>query len=266
MSEKQHIEYLRDKLAILKADAPWLYRYGEFRRSTSLFQGLSAIDQRRFLALAARQKDQDVKEVAARLLSTLDPPVSDFRQLLAQLPNEERDEVTACFHGGVARSMTKLWEERIMLELQHAVSLLGERTFESAYWIAIPDSNRRDSVWIDAIGDKNQAPLPGTEVPTALRYVPGEVLYDPDDATRDRLLALMRNCLWTLHIHNHTGVASFVGTVAASPADQGFAKHWRSLRPELAEKMKFFVVYGESVAEYDEGNAVKRLWIEQSAV
>lgn len=77
-----------------------------------------------------------------------------------------------------------------------------------------------------------------------------EVMYDPKKEEKYDLIIAMRRALWILHIHNHPELPDYISLCGPTAADQDFALQWKSIRPELASKMKFFVVQGDSAVEY----------------
>jgi len=214
---------------------------------------MSPTDQRRWLALAFVKGDRDMQNVAQRLLSRLEPPVAGLDELLAQLPPADRDEITSATESGVVHSSTPEERERISLELAKAATALGKLQFEEAVWIMIPDSEETDAIWIEAVGDKR-------DERTSVLRLPSQVLYNPEDSHKHELLTAMRKAAWILHVHNHPVFENTIVSEGASTADRGFAMQWKSTRPEIGSKMKFFVVKEGVVTEYTETDTTKEVW------
>src|SRR5205823_8926422 len=87
------IELLRDYLSSLKVDASNLYQYGRLVIVLNQFNGLSATEQRRLIALAVNMGDQDVQNVARHLLQKVEPTMSETSVASDLLSEEDRREI-----------------------------------------------------------------------------------------------------------------------------------------------------------------------------
>ena len=75
MSEKCHIEQLREMLGDFALDAPNLYRYGSLSGSLDILARLNKDDKRRLVLLGLLNDDRNVVAVARELMKKLEPKV-----------------------------------------------------------------------------------------------------------------------------------------------------------------------------------------------
>jgi len=249
---RPNIEHLRDKLTLLKDDAQFLYRYGDIGASLDFFRTLDSADQRRFLCMAFLHGDKDMQKVAEALAIKTSDFLWDSVQLIAELPPEDRAEIDACYECSPSSDPIDC-ESRIRWELRQATRTLGQLDFEEAVWILVPDSLDTPATWIEAVGEEGK--------PFSLRLrLPSSIIYDPGKDKEHALLVKMRKAACILHVHNHPEPSGTIRHDWASSQDLAFAAHWKSLRPEIKTKMRFFVVAGKDVAEYTEASPCILQW------
>jgi hypothetical protein len=238
MSSERHIEELRDVLEKLRGDAVYLYRYGELGPCLSILDRLQEHDRRRLLGLALAANDPDLSNIALHLLAHLDPPVSGATELLMQLSEQDRSEIREQFQPGIERAMSPEEEQLLRQELMKAITSMSPLKLETANWIFLSRKGSTESVWLAGSGGTDG------QVPAEL-CVENRLYYNPDSETCWKLFHMVRKSNWALHVHNHPNKAAY-----ASGEDLVFARYWRAQRPELAAKMKFFVVAGACAVEY----------------
>lgn len=253
-SNRHHIEELRDMLSNLKRDAEFLYRYGSPGSSVGLFQSLSLDDRKRLIYLALAEGDEDVQNVARYLMQNLSSPPRNLAELLAQMSPEDKAEFAEIREDKLlkTKSLTVIDRQRITEELRKVCGRIGFLKVEEAFWILIPKDPIGDAIWIEAVGGKD-------EVLSRIR-LPFQVMYDPKKEEKYDLITAMRRALWILHIHNHPKLPGYISLCEPTADDQGFALQWKSIRPELPSKMKFFVVQGDSAVEYSLTQGGTRRW------
>jgi hypothetical protein len=252
MPKKCHVEALREMLAELEYDAQFLYQYGELSGSLDLFARLSFEDQRRLIALAFREGNCDAQNVARVLMGKLVPRPGNFEQMIGQLSPEDQREVEAFGQNeaGARVEMTQSDARFIVEELKEACNTFGLIEVEEAYWVLIPAAAGEEIVWIEAMGGED-------ELFTRIRSA-HEIGYQPSTEELHQLITEMRKAKWILHLHNHPGMT---GVCLPSEQDFRFAYSWKSLRAELACKMKFFIIQSEMAVEYDSESGRLIRWV-----
>ena len=251
MNTSRHIEELRDALVHLKHDAQFLYQHGGLGRSAELFRQLSQEDQKRLICCALTEGDRDIENVARHLMRNLKPAPCNLKELFAQMNREDRIEIERMRAG--TKQDAKPSEDRVLELLSHACGKIGSLEVEEAYWVLIPHDPCLEADWVPAMGTKSDVSL--------FCKFPFQVAYDPNNQEKYELITGMRNAQWVLHIHNHPHLSGFSTSCDASLADVGFAQQWKSNRPELAGKMRFFVVDEDNAVEYSEHQIHVKVWI-----
>lgn len=255
MSNRRHIEELRDMLSRLKQEAAFLYRYGNLASLDDFFNNLSLDDKKRLIYLALTEGDKDIQNVANYFLKKLSPVPRNLKELLAQMSSEDKGELAELMEDKLSgpKSLTAIDEQRITAELRKACDRIGFLEVEEAFWILIPKDPAKDGFWIEAVGGKD-------ETSVRLRF-PSEVMYDPEKEEKYDLLTTMRNAMWVLHVHNHPKLPGHNSLCEPSDEDLGFALEWNSVRPELAKRLKFFVIKENMAVEYSLPQGGTRRWI-----
>lgn len=259
MTDRCHIEKLRDMLNTLEYDAQFLYQYGDLSSSWDVFESLSNDDQKRLIALALIEGNSDVQNVARFLMGRLmKPPPSNLDNLLLQMNPEDRKEVetirSQILGGQTQAFLTMIDQRRIVEELHTACDLIGMGDIEEAYWVLIPREVNNKATWIKAMG--------GARNEFYSRFGSSfQVGYAPDQEELYELITAMQKASWVLHVHNHPTSPVMGGTVLPSEKDMAFASHWKSLRPELVEKMMFFVIQSNMAMEYSYRGGGIRQWL-----
>jgi hypothetical protein len=242
MYDRLSIDEIRDMAKQLKKHAEYLYRYADPGRSMDLFNKLSAKDKLRLLYWVFTQEDdRDIKAVANHLMAKFDEKLSDLEELLDQLRPEDKAEIDDI--GSQLRTKKLLFlsaqdKARIGLVLSQAREKLGPLEVEEAYWVLLPSDPIEPGVWISARGR-------ATEISSFVR-LPDSVDYDPDKDELYNLYGAMRRASWVLHIHNHPNSL----TPEPSSQDRAFVRDWKTRRPELSGKLKFFVIGETEATEY----------------
>jgi hypothetical protein len=240
MEEKKHVEELVDFLQKMKKDADFMYQYGHLTVSSDFFKELSPGDKKRLIYLALSTGNRDVKNVAMRLMPMYDDSLEKVRMLLSELPEEDRDELIEITKTMQVDELTKDDRNAIAGELELACGRIGNLDVEEAYWILMHEGE--ESEWVSAMDD-------GEDIPYAIR-TPNQVIYSPKDEDVYDLTAAMRRAKWVLHVHNHPDRPGYIVLCAPSCNDLSFAAQWKSKRPALENKMKFFVIKGREAVEY----------------
>ncbi len=247
MTKKRHIEDLREMFTCLEYDAQFLYQYGSLSVSLDLWEQLGKDDKRRLVALALREGNSDVQNVARCLMTKLEPRSSNLEQVMSQMNPEDRKEIEGYGVTSSGTSSPRLLREndkRIILgELREACNTFGSTDIEEAYWVLIPEDNSKDIIWINAMG--------GEENEFFTQFgSPYEVGYNPSRDELNELITNMRNAFLILHIHNHP--TSFMMPSLCLPSDKDLrsASGWKSGYPDLAKKMMFFVIQANMAVEY----------------
>jgi len=146
-------------------------------------------------------------------------------------------------------------DQRVIEELKKACAQIGFSDIEEAIWVLIPKNPKEETVWLDAVGGGKD-----DKILSSIR-LPFQVMYRPSEEEKRKLIALMQEALWVLHIHNHP---YGVGLCEPSYNDICFAADWRSINSDITNmmslksilrnaitfKMKFFVIQGNKVVEY----------------
>lgn len=221
---------------------------------------LNSEDKRRLIYLAFVLGDRDTKNVAEYLMQKLDPTPSDVEELLTQLSPRDRAEIerlrtdSGQVHVSGEDRMRRTENDRITAQLRKAIDEIGSLDVEQAYWVLLPKDLRKAAMWIEAIrvGDD--------EVLSQYRFH-SEAIYVPDREERYSLLNSMRGASSILHVHNHPKLPGYSGFCHPSDEDRAFAAYWKTIRPELAGKMKFFVVQESSAVEYSEERGFEKRWL-----
>ena len=135
-------------------------------------------------------------------------------------------------------------DERIAEQMAVAFSRIGFSKVEHAFWVLIYSDRSREPSWISAVGQHDGLSL-------SIR-LPGMVVYHPTEEMVAELLAAMRTCDCVIHVHNHpvNPYPGVTGSSTPSKEDHHFANSWRWRLPEVADKMKFFIVHGNEIVEY----------------
>jgi len=256
MSNRRHIEELRDMFSRLKQEAEFLYRYGRLASLEDFFKGLSLEDKKRLIYLGLTEGDKDIQNVANYFMKKLSPTPENPKELLAQMSSDDKAELAELIEDKLTGSkyLTPIDEQRISEELRKACNQIGFLEVEEAFWILIPKDPAEDSSWIKALGGKD-------ETSESIR-LPNKVLYEPPKEEKYKLLTDMRKALWVLHVHNHPKLSGHNSICEPSGDDLGFALHWKSLRPELPNKSKFFVVQENMALEYSLPQGGTERWSE----
>jgi len=167
--------------------------------------------------------------------------VKDIEVLLSQLEPQDRDEIEEISLQFKNRfSSIDLFNE-IQQELQKAIQMLEGLTVEEAFWVLLHSGQLKAADWIEAIGKGED------DVLSQIR-LPSRVIYDPQKEEKFNLITTMRQAQCILHIHNHPESPNVL--FGASSNDRGFAHYWKSYRPELSHKMKFFIIQRGRIIEY----------------
>jgi len=241
VSDSYYLEELRDKLSALKHDAEFLYQYGELSGSIDFFDKLSPENQRLLRYLALTEGDEDVRNVAHRLMG---PVPNSPEELLRQMSPYNRDQLEEARKGRQSKQglMTTSDAERATNELREACNRIGSLAVEEAFWILLPCDPTEKALWIEAAGETGQV-LDGYRISS-------HVAYEPTRDEKHSLIVSMQKAAWVLHVHNHPDVQGYVVYCAPSSDDMTFASQWKSTGLELADKMRFFVIKGQGVCEY----------------
>lgn len=241
MSKKYHIEELRNMLKDFENDAQYLYRYGSISGSLDLFSQLNDDDKRRLIALALIEGSEDAKNVADVLMGKLEPRASDLEQLVGQMTPESQQEIELIRDGNQVISIPSMMIESDVIairdEIIEACNQFGHLEVEEAWWVLIPGSEDEEIDWIEAMGGEDDF---YTKVSSTM-----EVGYHPGKDELNELISDMRKAKWILHIHNHPS-----GYCLPSHNDKRTAVYWKSLKPELAPKFKFFIIHAGFAIEY----------------
>lgn len=239
---RRHIEELRDALHILGNDAASLYQYGGVGESLRFFKELSDWDKRRLIAVALFSGDRGAASVGRYLLGLLDSAHGSEQSLLSQLSEADKSEAKLVFEVGEQEPIGGSLATFVNLQLEAAVERMKSLKLESACWLLIQRTSGFDSVWVDACRQSSRgSAAAGLKLAT-------EFVYEPDSSERAKLFGMMRKSVWIFHLHNHPN-----NTSTPSEADRRFVLYWKAQRPELACKMKFFIVSGGHAVEYMKG-------------
>lgn len=252
MCKRLPIDELREMVKQFKKDAENLYRYNDPGRSADLFNRLSTNDKKRLLYwILTQEDDKDVQAVANYFMKKLDEKINNLEQLSAQLYLQDKAEINSIgsqmWRKG-PRDQSEQDKKRIDLVLSEACIELGSLEAEDAYWVLIPENPMEDAVWVSARGRQGEI--------SSFVIWPDMVDYYPDKNELYKLYSAMRSASWVLHIHNHPNSLIPI----ASSQDRAFAKAWKTRRPELTGKMKFFVVNEDAAVEYTENEGFEQLW------
>lgn len=237
-SDHRHIETLRDYLALLESDAPNLYQYRSLGASLNVFNDLSATDQRRLIALALHTGDQHAQNVARHLTQKLKPSTSKTDAACDHSSDEDRKEIQLYCEQGRASFVNPTMFAAADAEIRRATEEMSDLRLETAVWIFIPNRMEHPIHRLSATGGRRSRL-------SAFKAV-SQLLYEPDEDETASLFEQMRGSSFTLHLHNHPE-----GVLQPSAADFAFASYWKSRRPELATRMRFYIVARAAAVEYD---------------
>jgi hypothetical protein len=257
MAPRNHIEKLRDMLTSLEYDAQFLYQYGSISTSSDLFDELSDCDKKRLIALALIEGNADIQNVARCLMARLNPRPATLQALLSQMSPDDRKEAETY---GIQESsqnrliqLTPAASNRILEELQAACREVGTKDLEEAYWILVPVDLSEDATWIAAMGGEDDF---------FSRFgSPYEVGYRLGQDEEYELVSDLKDAAWILHVHNHPAVPWAVSLCLPSDKDLQAGMYWKSIWPELAGKMMFFVIQANIAVEYLPETGGLRRWI-----
>lgn len=243
-----------DALDVLRRDADNLNRYGVPINSAILFQHMSNDDRRRVIYCALTIGDKAVRDTANHFVQQLDPIPISVDELSSQMDPRHKCEIDAIVEQGRRRRIISNQDLRQISQiLCEACCSMSGLTQEEAYWVLIPTNLSDAPVRMKAMGI-------ASGINVCVQSF-SHVLYEPDNKEMRSLFAAMRRSAWALHIHNHPVTAGEQNACSASLADLEFARHWKSLRGELAGKMKFFIVQDGMAIEYTEDKQNEREWI-----
>jgi hypothetical protein len=250
--QKRTIYELRALLGRFKADAEFLYRYQNLAYVHKVIEPLGTTDRVRLLALALAEQDEDVRAVARHVCSQLALP-DRLEDLLARLSPEERQEVeqvSSTREPGAPTDMPAELEERVRKELRGLREELSELDVEEAYWVLLTDKEHEAGAWIPAWGSSRDQ----DEI-----LLPTKVLYRPQKDEHYELLQRIRHSVLALHVHNHPPHPG-INFLDASDDDRNTAASWKTTWPDLAHKLRFFVIAGPYVFEYSLPGRGTRQW------
>lgn len=238
---------LRDMLGNLKADARFLAQDRELGDSVAVFYSLSLENRLTLLYLALTEGDRDVQNIAHRLMGTLalDSIPQTPKDLLVMLTARSRAELAKLNEVGTGQpgEPDRL---RIAEHLKEACNRIGSLQIEEAFWILVLGRSGEGTTWIQASGSGAE-PRPGLR----LAFY-SQVIFSLTEREMNNLLATVKRSRWALHVHNHPASrsANYISLCAPSGTDEQSASRWRSIRPGLGHKMKFFVIQNEKAVEY----------------
>jgi hypothetical protein len=259
MTGRCHLEKLRAMLATLQQDAANLYQYGNLTITWDVCDSINDDDKKRLVALALIEGDEDVKNTAGFLMGKLFKlSAGNLDKLILQMNLEDRQEMeTIREQSQGVKAQAKLTisdRNRIILELQKACDHFGSLEFEEARWILIPSDPSEEATWISAMGG-------GRDDFYSSIAAADRVGYAPTEGELFGLLDDMKEAAWILHVHNHPASPLTMGTFFPSATDMASAMKWKSIRPGLEGKMKFFVIQTNLAIEYASEQRVLIQWI-----
>lgn len=235
---KCHIEELYELITFLGQSADPIYQYGDSKYCQQLFDGLSKTDQSRLILLAMCMGDKRASDV----INNIYHGVKDSETLLSSLEPQDKDEIERISLQFLNRyAPIDIEADEINQELQKAVQLLEGLTVEEAFWVLIYGKLMKAAKWIEAVGK-------GEDEDFSQPRFTSMVIYDPPKKEKLNLITAMRQAKCIIHIHNHPESPNAL--FGASSHDRGFANYWKSYRPELSNKMKFFIVQQGRIIEY----------------
>lgn len=238
LENKCHIEELYDLVMLLGRSVDSIYQYGDSQYCQQLFDSLSKADQNRLVLLAICIGDKRISDV----INNIYHGVKDKKTLLSRLEPQAQAEIEGISVQFINKSSPiDIETDEINQELQKAVQVLEGLTVEEAFWVLIYGSPMKTARWIEAVGKGED------DVLSQIR-LPSRVIYDPQKEEKFNLITTMRQAQCILHIHNHPESPNVL--FGASSNDRGFAHYWKSHRPELSHKMKFFIIQRGRIIEY----------------
>ena len=198
------------------------------------------------LCWALIEGNNDIKNIAKYFIKQIDPSLNDASDLLKHLSFKDREEiefvVSQITNTEIDNEISGELKQEITRILYEACKKLGFLNNEEAFWVLIPYDPSKSNIWLQARGKIGHI--------SAQITWPDHVCYEPELEEQYKLLNMMRESLFVIHIHNHPTVPNLL--YGASPNDRSFAKYWKNLRKELFFKMKFFIVQQDSAFEYQE--------------
>lgn len=237
---RRNIEELYDIINCLEREASSLYQYGESMYANELYNSLSQSDQRRLIALSLSIGSRAICDVINKLY----PKSQDVKEILFRMDLQDKteiEEIITQFKNRCSNEIKYCIKEKINQELQKAFEIMNTLPIEEAFWIFIYEDLVKDSVWIEAASNMGEAYL------SRVRFH-AMVIYDPKKNDKYNLVSAIRKADYVIHIHNHPKLPNSV--FGASSNDIGFAGYWKSYRPELGYKMKFYIIQDDKIFAY----------------
>ena len=233
VKNKCHIEDLYDLASTLGPKIDSIYRYGDSKFIKDFLFGFSKHDQYRIIVLARCLGGPQVQDV----LRIVFPDIQDNQVLLNLIGSEDRFDIEEILKEFTNRkpALTAI-PCSFEAELSKSVKMLSNLTVEEAYWVFMYEDE--PSEWLPAFGKEGQI---------IVRF-PDSVKYEPSAQQRLDLLTAMRRAVYILHFHNHPELPNAL--LGPSKADFGFAQHWKAYRPEMSNKMFFYIVEAGKTLRY----------------
>lgn len=248
------LDELRELFPILRSASHSLYRYGYLGKALDVFNSLSDRDKKRLIILAVYGGDKDVLNVAEKMMENITPTPSCIAELYEMISARDYDEISKYLAIFKPKTLKHSNTDRIREELHKAIDLLGSLEIEEAYWIFIPENSVNDTSWVKAVGYGDR------DISDIIKFY-DKIFYDPGIKEKVTLFNIMRKSDWVLHIHNHPTFSNFYSYCKASSNDMAFVIQWKQMRPELADRMKFFVIQNDCAIEYSEDEEFIKRWI-----
>lgn len=248
------LDELRELFPILRSASHSLYRYGYLGKALDVFNSLSDRDKKRLIILAVFGGDKDVLNVAEKMMENITPTPSCIAELYEMISARDYDEISKYLAIFKPNTLKHSNTDRIREELHKAIDLLGSLEIEEAYWIFIPENSVNDTSWVKAVGYGD------SDISDIIKFY-DKIFYDPGIKEKVTLFNIMRKSDWVLHIHNHPTFSNFYSHCKASSNDMAFVIQWKQMRPELADRMKFFVIQNDCAIEYSEDEEFIKRWI-----
>ena len=240
MSNRISIDEIREDISVLEHDAEALYRYNTPVESEKLLNRISLRDKKRLLYWAISEGNKDVSNVANHFIEKLNLSTNNYDKFPLQMPEEDYlyiEKIRKQIHESTTKKkiLTEYEQELSIEVLSEACGKIGFLTIERAYWILFPHDYSEGPDWIECSdGDASEQSA-------------FQVTYAPNKKEKVRLLELMREASWVMHLHNHPLLPSEAESLDFSKEDREFAKYWELLRPELAYKMFWGVIQKNQV-------------------
>lgn len=128
-------------LRLLKDDSTYLYRYGSLGESLDRFKSLTEQEKRILLCLALEKGDQDLHKVAYFLLSRLEPPAGDLKELKKQLSSWGK---------ATLRRINREWDNPIKPELSFPLKTLKASSNTNKELLRKLQGKNADDRWMAA--------------------------------------------------------------------------------------------------------------------